>query len=71
MEVIKSLEDISCGDTWGRLTMPESKSSGVFYFRKEVRDFMAKTRKRGNSHQIYYFDPNGKRVRKSFRKRKD
>ncbi len=28
-------------------------------------------RKRGNSYQIDYFDPNGKRVRKSFRKRKD
>jgi len=32
---------------------------------------MAKIRKRGNSYQIDYFDPNGKRVRKSFRKRKD
>lgn len=32
---------------------------------------MAKIRKRGSSYQIDYFDPNGKRVRKSFRKRKD
>jgi integrase len=32
---------------------------------------MAKIRKRGNSYQIDYFDPNGKRVRQSFRKRKD
>ena len=32
---------------------------------------MAKIRKRGNSYQIDYFDPNGKRVRKSFGKRKD
>lgn len=32
---------------------------------------MAKIRKRGNSYQIDYFDPDGKRVRKSFRKRKD
>jgi len=32
---------------------------------------MAKIRKRGNSYQIDYFDPNGKRVRKSFKKRKD
>ncbi len=32
---------------------------------------MAKVRKRGNSYQIDYFDPNGKRVRKSFRKKKD
>jgi integrase len=32
---------------------------------------MAKIRKRGNSYQIDYFDPNGKRVRKSFEKRKD
>ena len=32
---------------------------------------MAKIRKRGNSYQIDYFDPNGKRVRKSFQKRKD
>lgn len=32
---------------------------------------MAKIRKRGNSYQIDYFDPNGKRVRKSFRKKKD
>jgi integrase len=32
---------------------------------------MAKIRKRGNSYQIDYFDPNGKRVRKSFRKRKN
>jgi len=32
---------------------------------------MSKVRKRGNSYQIDYFDPNGKRVRKSFRKRKD
>jgi integrase len=28
-------------------------------------------RKRGNSYQIDYIDPNGKRVRKSFRKKKD
>mgnify|MGYP001154716684 CR=1 FL=1 len=28
-------------------------------------------RKRGNAYQIDYFDPNGKRVRKSFKKRKD
>ncbi len=28
-------------------------------------------RKRGNSYQIDYFDPSGKRIRKSFRKRKD
>jgi site-specific recombinase XerD len=32
---------------------------------------MAKIRKRGNSYQIDYFDPDGKRVRQSFRKRKD
>jgi len=32
---------------------------------------MAKIRKRGNSYQIDYFDPNGKRVRKSFDKKKD
>jgi len=32
---------------------------------------MAKIRKRRNSYQIDYFDPDGKRVRKSFRKRKD
>jgi len=32
---------------------------------------MAKIRKRGNSYQIDYFDPEGKRVRKSFKKRKD
>ncbi len=32
---------------------------------------MAKIRKRNNSYQIDYFDPNGKRVRKSFGKRKD
>ncbi len=32
---------------------------------------MAKIKKRGNSYQIDYFDPNGKRIRKSFRKRKD
>jgi integrase len=32
---------------------------------------MAKIRKRGTSYQIAYFDPNGKRVRKSFKKRKD
>lgn len=32
---------------------------------------MAKIRKRGNSYQIDYFDPEGKRVRRSFRKRKD
>ena len=32
---------------------------------------MAKIRKRGNSYQIDYFDPNGKRVRKSFSKKKD
>jgi len=32
---------------------------------------MAKIRKRGNSYQIDYFDPNGKRVRKSFGKKKD
>ena len=32
---------------------------------------MAKIRKRGNSYQIDYFDPNGKRFRKSFSKKKD
>ena len=32
---------------------------------------MAKIRKRGNSYQIDYFNPEGKRVRKSFSKRKD
>lgn len=32
---------------------------------------MAKIKKRGNSYQIDYFDPNGKRVRKCFRKKKD
>jgi hypothetical protein len=32
---------------------------------------MAKIRKRGNSYQIDYIDPNGKRVRKSFEKKKD
>jgi integrase len=32
---------------------------------------MAKIRKRGKSYQIDYFDPTGKRVRKSFTKRKD
>jgi len=31
---------------------------------------MATIRKRGNSYQIDYFDPTGKRVRKSFKKRK-
>lgn len=32
---------------------------------------MAKIRKRANSYQIDYFDPDGKRIRKSFKKRKD
>lgn len=32
---------------------------------------MAKIRKRGDSYQIDYFDPNGKRVRSSFKRRKD
>ena len=32
---------------------------------------MAKVRKRGDSYQIDYFDPNGKRVRASFKKKKD
>ena len=32
---------------------------------------MATVRKRGNGYQIDYFDPTGKRVRKSFKKRKD
>jgi hypothetical protein len=32
---------------------------------------LTKIRKRGNSYQIDYFDPNGKRVRKSFSKKKD
>jgi integrase len=32
---------------------------------------MAKIRKRGNTYQIDYFDPSGKRVRQSFKKRKD
>jgi len=32
---------------------------------------MAKLRKRGNSYQIDYIDPNGKRVRVSFKKRKN
>jgi hypothetical protein len=32
---------------------------------------MAKIRKRGKTYQIDYFDPNGKRVRKSFKLKKD
>jgi integrase len=32
---------------------------------------MAKIRKRGDTYQIDYFDPNGKRIRKSFKRRKD
>jgi hypothetical protein len=32
---------------------------------------MATIRKRGDSYQIDYFDPNGKRVRQSFKKKKD
>lgn len=32
---------------------------------------MAKIRKRGKSYQIDYFDPHGKRIRKSFKKKKD
>ena len=32
---------------------------------------MARIRKRGNSYQIDYFDPSGKRIRKSFSKKKD
>lgn len=32
---------------------------------------MATIRKRGSTYQIDYFDPNGKRVRKSFKKKKD
>ncbi|MFC1488570.1 tyrosine-type recombinase/integrase [Thermodesulfobacteriota bacterium] len=32
---------------------------------------MAKVRKRGKAYQIDYFDPNGKRIRKSFRKKKE
>jgi integrase len=34
-------------------------------------DLMAKVRKRGNSYQIDYIDPKGKRVRKSFSKKKE
>jgi len=32
---------------------------------------MATIRKRGNSYQIDYFDPNGKRIRETFKKKKD
>jgi len=32
---------------------------------------MSKVRKRGPPWQIDYFDPNGKRIRKSFKKKKD
>jgi hypothetical protein len=32
---------------------------------------MAKVKKRGNSWQIDYTDPNGKRIRKAFRKKKE
>ena len=32
---------------------------------------MATVRKRGNGYQIDYFDPTGKRIRKSFKKKKD
>ena len=32
---------------------------------------MAKVRKRGKGYQIDYFDPHGKRIRKSFKKKKD
>ena len=33
-----ALEDILYGDIWGWLAMPERKSSGVFYFRREVNN---------------------------------
>ena len=32
---------------------------------------MATIRKRGKIYQIDYFDPDGKRIRKSFKKKKD
>jgi len=32
---------------------------------------MAKIRKRGKTYHIDYFDPNGKRIRKSFKKKKE
>lgn len=32
---------------------------------------MAKIRKRGNSYQIDSFDPDGKRIRQSFKKKKE
>jgi len=32
---------------------------------------MATIRKRGKTYQIDYFDPNGKRIRKLFKKKKD
>jgi len=35
---------------------------------EKARDLMATIRKRGKSYQIDYFDPNGKRIRKSFKK---
>lgn len=32
---------------------------------------MAKVKKRGNSYQIDYLDPHGKRIRLAFKKKKD
>jgi hypothetical protein len=32
---------------------------------------MATIRKRGNAYQIDYFDPSGKRIRETFKKKKD
>jgi len=47
------------------------ETSSGFIFVK-VRDFeMATIRKRGEAYQIDYFDPTGKRIRQSFKKRKD
>lgn len=38
--------------------------------REKVRGFMATIRKRGKAYQIDFFDPSGKRIRKSFKKKK-
>jgi hypothetical protein len=36
-----------------------------------VRDLWATVRKRGKTYRIDYYDPNGKRIRRSFKKEKD
>jgi integrase len=66
----RTLEDTRSREAVGGLGMDREQIFRRFLFIRGG-DRMAKIRKRGNSYQIDYIDPKGKRVRMSFGKKKE